>query len=257
MKGKKIDIEVARVVFADGGCELLEEQYQNNSTHMRYRCSCGCKSTISLANFKNGCRCKQCGFARANAKKRFRHSDVKKFFEKEDCELLEEVYRNNYTPMKYRCSCGNESEIRLFAFLKGQRCDGCDGGRGKTHYNWNPNREEVENNRKFARRSRHMLKYVLSLIGKEKSNRTHAMLGYKSSELREHITSHPNWVSVKNDNWHIDHVFPIKAFLDYGIEDVSLINCLENLQPMLAKDNLFKNASYDKREFKKWLEKFK
>lgn len=44
----------------------------------------------------------------------------------------------------------------------------------------------------------------------------------------------------------IDHIFPLKAFVDYGILDVRLANCLENLQPMIGKENVSKSAKYDR-----------
>ena len=58
---------------------------------------------------------------------------------------------------------------------------------------------------------------------------------------------------VKNKKWEVDHVFPIKAFLDYGISDLKIINCLDNLQPLSEYDNCSKNAKYDCVEFEKWL----
>ena len=51
----------------------------------------------------------------------------------------------------------------------------------------------------------------------------------------------------------IDHIFSIKAFVDYGISDISLINCLENLQPISSYENISKNAKYNKQEFEVWL----
>lgn len=68
------------------------------------------------------------------------------------------------------------------------------------------------------------------------------------------ITSHPSWEKLKNERWHVDHIFPIKAFFDYGVKDVQLINCLENLQPLWYKDNIIKSDSYDSLVFEQWLE---
>ena len=44
--------------------------------------------------------------------------------------------------------------------------------------------------------------------------------------------------------WHIDHIRPIKLFLDEGVTDIYTINALENLQPLWASDNLKKGARY-------------
>jgi hypothetical protein len=46
--------------------------------------------------------------------------------------------------------------------------------------------------------------------------------------------------------WHIDHIRPIKSFLDSGITDVEIINHPSNLRPLWAKDNLAKGSSYIK-----------
>ena len=52
----------------------------------------------------------------------------------------------------------------------------------------------------------------------------------------------------------MDHIFPIQAFVDYGIKDIKLINCLENLQPLNGKENCSKGDKYDVEKFEKWLE---
>jgi Uri superfamily endonuclease len=98
-----------------------------------------------------------------------------------------------------------------------------------------------------------MLKNVLTKTGRTKTDKTHRLLGYSFRALIERITKHPNWSKVKDYVWHIDHIFPIKAFTDHGIMDVQLINCLDNLQPMLGKDNCSKNAKYNEANFLTWV----
>jgi hypothetical protein len=44
--------------------------------------------------------------------------------------------------------------------------------------------------------------------------------------------------------WHIDHIKPVKAFLDEGVNNLELINHHLNLQPLWASDNLAKGAKY-------------
>ena len=51
-----------------------------------------------------------------------------------------------------------------------------------------------------------------------------------------------NWSNRKE--WHIDHIKPIKAFLDENVYDYGVINHHKNLQPLWAKDNMSKGASY-------------
>ena len=80
------------------------------------------------------------------------------------------------------------------------------------------------------------------------------------------IRAHLRWLLIKKDNivvsrieslfcegmswenrkeWHIDHIRPIKDFLDNGINDFDVINHPSNLQHLWAKDNLIKSAKYN------------
>ena len=49
-------------------------------------------------------------------------------------------------------------------------------------------------------------------------------------------------------------IMRIHAFLEHEITDVKLINSLDNLQPLLAKENSKKNNKYDKDLFLVWLQ---
>ena len=51
-----------------------------------------------------------------------------------------------------------------------------------------------------------------------------------------------SWCNRKE--WHIDHIKPIKVFLDEGVNDYEIINHANNLQPLWVKDNLSKGAKY-------------
>lgn len=55
---------------------------------------------------------------------------VKNFFYKNECELLENNYVNSYVKMKYRCLCGNISYINFNNFKSGKRC-GCKKNKDK------------------------------------------------------------------------------------------------------------------------------
>ena len=157
--------------------------------------------------------------------------------------------------MKYRCKCGNISEITFNSFKSGRRCHECwiKKHSGKNNYQWIKDRKLFKEIYDFKQKCYKMLKYSLKKTKQVKNDRTHRLLGYTPSELRQHIYNHPNWKKVKNKSWHMDHIFPIKAFLDYGIKDLKLINCLDNLQPLLAVENTSKNDSYDRKLFEEWL----
>ena len=250
----KLTFDFVKNKFLESGCELLETNYINNSQPLRYICSCGNEATTRWNDFRSGSRCKNCGHNKSTESKRcYTLEWVKNKFVENGCELLEDNYVNNYTSMKYKCCCGNISYIRLFCLIKGQRCRECSKPQGESHYRWNPDRELVELNKTLQRRGRHLVEYVFGKTGKFKSDRKSRLLGYNTSDLKNHLQSFPEWNSLKNCEWHIDHIFPIKAFIDHGVHDIKLINCLENLRPLKAKDNLVKNDKYDVKEFEAWL----
>lgn len=111
--------------FEEAGCRLLESQYINANTSMRYQCSCGGESTITYDRFKSGGRCMSCGTAKTASQLRHSYKYVKEEFAKHDCILLESTYATNTTPMRFKCSCGREGTIDFYRFRNGARCAAC------------------------------------------------------------------------------------------------------------------------------------
>lgn len=107
----------------------------------------------------------------------------------------------------------------------------------------------------FPKKIYKALQTCYNYMGTEKRDHTRELLGYSTRQLQEHVQNHPNWPKVKDGDWHLDHVFPIIAFIEHGIKDVSLICCLENLQPLSGQGNCRKNRKYKAEEFRNWLRK--
>ena len=110
---KKHTLEYVKQYFEDHGCELLEIEYKNNYTKIRYICNCKNISKISFNSFKQGTRCSEC-----SKTKKLTIEYVKKYFKDHNCELLEKIYKNTDSPMMYKCSCGNISKINFYNFVK-------------------------------------------------------------------------------------------------------------------------------------------
>lgn len=123
---KKYTQKYVEQYFLDHNCILLGQEYINNQTPMKYQCECGNVSCISFSSFLRGTRCKKCGIKKFSIKRRLLHQDVYDYFKSQNCELLD-IYINNQTKMKYRCSCGNISYIAFNHFKQGQRCMECSG----------------------------------------------------------------------------------------------------------------------------------
>jgi len=124
---KKLTYECVKEYFNDHGCELLEKEYKNCKTKMKYKCNCGDISEINFDNFKQGRRCKKCANTKLRKDRQFSFQYVYDYFEKQGCKLLEKEYINSHTKMKYRCKCGDISGIRLSNFKLGERCMKCGG----------------------------------------------------------------------------------------------------------------------------------
>jgi len=65
----KLPYDEVKQYFEDHNCELLEKEYKNANTKMKYRCNCGNKKCkITFGHFKGGGRCKECKIERMSGK---------------------------------------------------------------------------------------------------------------------------------------------------------------------------------------------
>lgn len=250
---KRTTAEVAEY-FKLKGCKLLGE-YLGVQVKMEYICSCGNKGSTSWNNFSNGKRCGKCQKWGLAHKKSL--DEIKDFFISIGCEFLDAEYFGIHIHYTFRCKCGAVEKGLMSEFLHGTKkgCYDCylKSRSGSNHHSWNPNREKLKQDQLFRKKLYKALRSTLLNFGKNKVGRTSDMLGYGPQNLKEHIENHPNWINCKDINWHLDHIFPIQAFLDFNIYKPELINCLENLQPLEGKENISKHAKYDSEVFKEWL----
>lgn len=268
--------EEAAKYFKSQECELLSE-YTGVMDPLLYVCSCGNIGNASWNTFTKGHRCGKC--VKTGPGRNRSLDEVKSIFSERNCEFLDGEFKGVHHKHRYRCKCGREAEISFAAFHHQQQyCHECGLERvrafnktakrnlprgenwpqrkrpsGPDHPLWIADREEKNIRDKFRKKCYKALQSTLQAVGKQKVGHTSDMLGYGPQELREHVTKHPNWDNVKNEDWHLDHIFPLQAFLDHGIKDVALINCLENLRPVSQLENLSKRANYDKAAFESWL----
>jgi hypothetical protein len=119
---KKHTLDEAKSIFAEGGCEFLDDNYVSAHHPHNYRCSCGKVAKIRLYSFNTGRRCSDCG---GNKKKPL--DEVKSIFAEGGCEFLDDSYIGSHHRHNYRCSCGREAKISLSNFNNGKRCSGCAG----------------------------------------------------------------------------------------------------------------------------------
>lgn len=251
--GKYLSDNFVSQKFEEEGYKKLDV-YEN--AHKLISCICpkGHEIKIAWMAFNRGIRC---SFCHGNA--RLKYDDVVKQFSDNGCTLLEEEYINSITPMRFLCTCGKESKVRWGDFQQGRRqCKECGydkGCRGSNSPRWKSDREKCRLIRLCARKAHDALKSTLRYLGKRKDFKSQAILGYSPQDLWDRLKSCPSWDDVKDKNWSLDHIFPIKAFVDYNITDIRVINSLDNLQPMILEDNISKGDKYDDEKFKEWIKK--
>jgi hypothetical protein len=251
MKNKQDQV---RQYFTDRGCILLDD-YTHCMTKMKWLCPQGHENFTCWNNFSNISRSRTASKCATCSKvKKLTFEQVAREFKEGGCELLDKTYENSKKALRFICSCGKESTITIFSFRRGCRCVQCGIRRNDTHWNWRPDRESFERDRLFRKKLYKALRTTFHRMGEIKRSHAPELLGYGPIELREHVERHENWDLVKDTDWQLDHIFPIKAFLDHGIRDVKLINSLSNLQPMTREDNRKKWDTYNKDHFFKWLE---
>ena len=124
ISNQKLTYDFVKQQFTAHGCTLLEKEYVNANTPIRYICSCGHESKITYGNFSVGKRCMRCRGQKSAAAFKLSHIDVDAYFTKNNCQLLD-VYVNNRTPMRYVCCCGRKARISFDNFQKGKRCRRC------------------------------------------------------------------------------------------------------------------------------------
>lgn len=98
----------------------------------------------------------------------------------------------------------------------------------------------------YRRRNPHIISWrnilyrTLKYLGTEKEGDTKNMLGYSAIQLKHRIEKQfvkgMSWDNY--GEWEIDHIKPLTSF-NMG-DDVSIINSLDNLQPLWKKDNISK-----------------
>ena len=88
---------------------------------------------------------------------------------------------------------------------------------------------------------RNAIKILVNMSGIKKSS-TVKMLGYNHEALKSHIENLfvPGMSWDNYGEWHIDHIIPISYYVKNGIHDAKVVNCLSNLRPLWASENIRK-----------------
>lgn len=170
----------------------------------------------------------------------------KKWSRSEKCkELNRKYYQENKETIKKRVKINRENNIDYYLMKDKERRDNRTKEEKRILYEYQKewamkHREEYPHIYTW----RSLLRNVLLRMGTEKDNSTLEMLGYSSLDLKLHMESlFREGMSWDNHGeWHIDHIKPVSLFDPET--DVSIVNSLDNLQPLWAYENLSKGNKY-------------
>jgi hypothetical protein len=256
---RKYTIEQAREMFSEKNLTLIESKYVGANVRMRYICNvCQIRGWKRLNTVVDCHGCKTCAERIKAAAGRIGIDKARDLFQAIGLELLEEEYKSNSTPMKCRCTaCGDETPKQLKTVKNGGICRKCAilKRTGPGHHRWIADREEAKLRQKIIEKCHDSKKHCLMYIDRKAPDTISEELGYSPPQLKQHLESFPEWPQLIRGEWHLDHVYPIIAFIEYGITDVRIINALDNLQPLDARSNLSKAGSYDREMFEAYLVK--
>ena len=249
----KLRYEDVKSIFEKHGFVLLDTNYISNNMPLKAICSCGSEVEIRLSHVQRGNKCQRCKAIAASERLRTSNEVIASFCESKGCKFIGSWIKYKKTRIKYICKCGNEAEAYLVNFNRFPNCKKCGNKKvsGENCYMYDPDRAAVALRKKFRKICGQHIRRFMKATGEKKTRRTHELLGYTPQELQDHILNHPDYEKVKDGVWHVDHILPLKAFLDHGIFDLKIINALNNLRPMAGPENLSKSDKYDLAEFQK------
>lgn len=134
------DIKKYVEIESNSNCKFLEtedsykekrrKQHALSLCKLKFQCKCGNEFEESFNSFKSfkKQKCNDC----SGHTYKLSYEKVKQYIEKDsksNCKLLSDTYENNTTPLRIKCSCGNEF-TRTFADFKSQKaykCYNCSG----------------------------------------------------------------------------------------------------------------------------------
>lgn len=114
--------EFVRNFFEKEKCKLLEVEYINSSTKMKYICSCGNESSISFNHFKNGHKCRKC-----TGYEKLTYEYVYNYFLSYNYKLISKEYISVDDYLEYLCDKEHLCKITFHSFQSGNRCMICFG----------------------------------------------------------------------------------------------------------------------------------
>lgn len=133
---KKYTYDEVNKLFSDRGYNLIDKEYKNYTTKMKYICSKhqdkGIQE-IKLCEFLRNRGCYYCGRERTLENKRFDIDHWKQECEKHNFTYVSHYHKDGYTYVKYICNVHKDKGIQVKEGYTLSKCPGCPHCK-KTYY---------------------------------------------------------------------------------------------------------------------------
>jgi len=165
------------------------------------------------------------------------------------CVLLNNIYVNKMVHIQ--CCCGSEHFKLMNNKKSSPLCKDCI----KNYYKLNCKKINLKDPNYVKNKRRFTIKHSKTVykMYTNGSNKYYDKVGYCGADLKRHIESNPDFLRCKEIGLSIDHIYPLSAFFDVGIDDPKVINHLSNLRPSTKSENSTKRDKYNKLDFYEWL----
>lgn len=223
-----------------GKLEVLRYCRQDQHCHSIWECRCDCGGVVFVhrSSLTRGLT-KSCGCSRGETRRKT-HKVIEEN-EYKHCHVCK-----NWLPL-----AGFHKNSEAWDGLQ-KKCKACDKDLKNsdkfraTHRKYNQRKRKEDSGFRILLNLRDRVSK--SLRGKNKSAPTLALLGcsigFFKKRLEAKFDENMTWNNY-GSLWHVDHIKPCAAFDLTDPEQQKACFHYSNLQPMLAKDNLYKNSLYN------------
>ena len=105
--------------------KLISKNYKNIYTKLDIICSAGHKIKLNYSDFKQGCRCRICGYIKIGNLKRKPYNEVKEYIESFNYNLISKDYKNCGTKIEIMCPNNHKFMMKYNDFQQNHRCPAC------------------------------------------------------------------------------------------------------------------------------------
>jgi hypothetical protein len=130
LKPKFTYMDIKNFVETNSDCQLLSTEYKNNSTKMKFKCSCNEEFETTFSEFKhsNKRQCNKCG---RTGSTKWKVEEIKNFLSTENYTYIDKKYilKPYQNQLWVFLSCPNEAHepywVNWNNFIRGYKCDKC------------------------------------------------------------------------------------------------------------------------------------